>query len=237
MATVARDLLVYLAFSVLPAAGFYLSGYPDAPFYISLLVLSLVVLVAFQVWQKESGLIVAYDSNLDFWGLMLIALGVMGSLAVASYLVSNYVTASVGTVVSSIYVPVTKLGLTVGQLQLPGFYSDVLFTLTLVAPAEECAKLVTSVGLYSWLGGVFGRGGQAEAKVISAVTPIVVWALLHTYRNPMYQGQYMLVMVLTAFLAGLIIFAVMQRTKSLLAAILCHAIYNIIILYLTYNPV
>ncbi len=42
------------------------------------------------------------------------------------------------------------------------------------------------------------------------------------------------VMVATAFIAGLIMYGVMWKTKSVLAAIFVHALYNSIILYLAY---
>jgi membrane protease YdiL (CAAX protease family) len=70
------------------------------------------------------------------------------------------------------------------------------------------------------------------AKYVAVVAPIAGWALLHTFDNPAYQTQYMLVFVSSAFLAGLLMYYAMSKTKSLLAAMLIHAGYNIVILYL-----
>lgn len=225
----ARDLLIYFAFSVLPMAGFWLAGYSDTAFYMSLFVISTLVLLMFRLWHTDSQEFIKYDENLQGSTLLYVILGAMGSLMIATYLVSRYVNQSM---VSSIFVPVTKLGLSVGTLNLPAFWSDVLFTLTLVAPAEEMSKLVTHVAAYAWLK---DKIGVTFAKVLAIIVPIGTWATLHTYRNPAYQGSYMAIMVLTAFLAGLLIFYVMKKTNSVLAAILCHSLYNITVLYLTYN--
>ena len=226
---VAKDLLVYFAFCALPSAAFLLSSYPDTQFYISLFVVSSLVMLWFRVYFKDSGLL-QYDQNLVSVSLAMVLAGIVSCLVVATYMVTNYTAPTAGQWVSSIYVPSATLGLSVGQFTIPSAWSDVLFTLTLVVPAEECGKLVTQLGMYTWLKDALAG---SVAKAISIVTPIIVWGLLHTYRNPAYQGQYMMVMVATAIIAGLVMYAVMWKTKSLLAAILVHVGYNVAVLYLS----
>jgi len=229
MKKIPRDLLIFFAFSALPIAGFMLANFPNTQFDVSLLVVSLIVLLWFQQYYKETHQLLVYDENLHSMSLVYVVLGVIASLAIATYLTSAYLQQTV----SSIYVPTTKMSLSIGTTILPAFWSDVLFTLTLVAPAEECSKLVSSLGFYVWLK---DKIGDWLAKVIAIVVPIGMWALLHTYQNPQYMGEYMMVFVGTAFIAGLVIEYIMMKTKSLLAAILCHALYNCVLLYIMYHP-
>lgn len=222
-----RDFIVYFAFSVLPVASFLLLGYPDASFYLALLVFSLVVIGLMLQMKKGEKFLLEFEHDLDLKAILAIAVGAIGCLVTATAMVSNFVK-------SSLYVPVANMQLTIGDFVLPKFWSDVLFQLTLVAPSEESSKLVTQLAMFDRLKGAFGAGA---ARVVSITLPIVFWALLHTYRNPGYMGEYMFVMVGTAFLAGIIMYAVMWYTKSVLGAILVHGAYNCIVIYLTtYMP-
>jgi membrane protease YdiL (CAAX protease family) len=215
-----RDLLVFCGLTALPIAGFLLLNYPNAQFDVSLYMVSMLVLLWFRVYQKETTL-VAFDHDLDMSGLVWIVAGLLGCLVVASFLVRQYT-------ISSIYVPMTKLSLAVGTFQLPQFASDLLFTLALVAPAEEAGKLVAQTAFYTLLKDSLGK---TFGKAVSIAVPIGTWALLHTYQNPAYATPFIM---FTIFIAGGIIYAVMWKTKSLLAAILVHAAYNSVILYLQY---
>ena len=222
-----KDLLIYFALCAFPIASFMLLNYPDVQFYVSLFLVSALVIAWMHVYRKETGSrLVEYDHNLTGSGVLLILGGVMGVLVSATFLVSGFVN-------SSLYVPQAKMAMSIGSLVVPQFWSDVLFQLTLVAPAEEASKLVTSLALFDRLKGGFSVG---LAKVISICVPIFIWAILHTYRNPQYMGEYMMVFVGTAFIAGLVIEYIMMKTKSLLAAILCHSLYNCVLLYIMYHP-
>jgi membrane protease YdiL (CAAX protease family) len=107
----------------------------------------------------------------------------------------------------------------------------VLFTIVLVASSEEIAKLCVHLSLYIWLKEKFG---DSIAKLLAIIIPIFSWAILHTYRNPEYQGVNMTVAVATAFTGGLIMFAVMKWRRSIMVAILVHAAYNCAIIYMRY---
>jgi len=228
----ARDLLVYFAFSALPIAGFLLAGTADTQFYVSLFTISLLGIFGFKFYYaEETDKFLSFGEDLDGFGFVLIMLGVVGCLFISSFLISNFV----GQALTSIVVPTPKMALQVGAIALPPFWSDFLFTLTLVAPAEECSKLVTALGFFVWLKDILGKGA---AKAVAIVAPIAAWAFLHTYVNPGYQGVNMLVYVGSAFISGILIFYVMKKTKSLLAAILVHSFFNVVILFLTtsYSP-
>lgn len=232
-AKIARDLLVYLAFCALPIAGFLLAqplpGYSasDTQFYLGLLVISFVVIVSFvSMYSNEIGEFLKFDNELRGFSLALIAGGVIGCLVFASIIVSHFISPSL---VSSIIVPKISLNLSINSVTLPALWGNILYNMTLVAPAEETSKLVTMLGFYLGFKNFLGKSG---ASVLGTVVPIGVWATLHTYENPAYQGQYAFIMVGTAFIAGLIIYGVMRKTNSLLAAILVHGLYNIVLLFL-----
>jgi membrane protease YdiL (CAAX protease family) len=225
----ARDLLVYFAFCALPIAGFLLQNEPGATFDVALLSMSLLVILWFKVYYKDTSQLLDFDENLTAGGLVWVLLGIIGALGISTFMVSNF--AKTGYYISSIWVPTTTLGLSVGSVAIPKIWNDFLFTLALVVTAEECSKLVTSLGIYIWFKRFLGK---TWASIVAIAAPIGGWAYLHTYANPAYQTQFALIFVVTAFLAGLLMFYVMKRTKSLLAAMLVHAGYNITILYLTY---
>jgi membrane protease YdiL (CAAX protease family) len=216
-----RDLLIFFAISALPIASYLLTEYPNTQFYLSLLLISLVVTVWFRLYYKEPDQLIDYDENLTLYSLSLIMAGALGIVVVGSIWLGAFSK-------SLIYVPTYKIELTIGTLQLGSFFNNILFQLVLVAPSEEVTKLVTHLSFYIWLRDKFSKN---FAKAVSIGAPIGFWALLHTYQNPSYMGSNMWVAVSGAFLGGLIIFAVMHYTKSLLAAILTHFTYNAIIIY------
>jgi membrane protease YdiL (CAAX protease family) len=223
-----RDLLVYFAFCALPIAGFWLLGDPSVAFDTALLTVSLVVLFGFKIYYPNNqGMLLDWDENLNVDALLYVILGAVGCLFLAMFLTTWFVQSA--TLVSSIFVPVTKLSLQVGATTLPKFWSDVLYTIALVVTAEETSKLVTSLGLYLWLKDFLG---DMTSKVVAVVTPILGWALLHTFENPAYQTQYWFVFVGSAFACGLIMYYAMLKTKSLLAAMVIHAAFNIAALYM-----
>ena len=217
-----RDLLLFLAFSVLPIASFKLLGVPDTDFYLTLFLVSGLVIVWIRHYYREPQQLVDYDENLSFEGILFILAAVGGIMVAAALLVQGFTR-------SVLYVPTANMEMAVGQFQLSGFWNDVLFQLVLVGPSEECIKLAVHLAFYIWLVPLLGK---STSRIIAITGPILFWALLHTYRNPTYTGALMVPMVAAAFVGGLIIFAVMYYTKSLLAAILTHAAYNIVILYI-----
>lgn len=225
----ARDLLIFCGLTALPIAGFMLANFPDTQFYVSLYLLSVVVVIWASHYRQEASPFV-FDQNLGLTAFAYIAIGTVAVLTVSTVLVRQFVS-------SSLYVPTTQLQMQLPSgIELPPFWADVLFNVALVAPAEEFGKLVTSISLYNAVKGTFG---DFTGKVVSTAIPVFSWAILHTYRNPDYQGTYMAVLVGTACAAGAIMYVVLWKTKSLLAPIFVHALYNAIILYwrYTYPPV
>ena len=218
-----RDLLLFFVFAGVPIVNFWLQGYPDTPFYVGMFVIFLVMLVLLRQYHKEHEYerLLDYDENLHFDSFIWIALGVAGAYIVSSVIVSQYTK-------SVIWVPTHNLELGLGSLLLSGFWGDVLYQLVLVAPAEELCKLSLHLAFYMKLKGAFS---DLPARAVSIAAPIFFWSLLHVYAWEMHH-EFMLYLMVAAFVGGLIFFAVMYKTKSVLAAILTHAAYNGIIIYL-----
>lgn len=217
-----RDLILFFAFAGLPIVSFWLQDYPDTPFFASMLVVFLITLIWMGTENKPETYknLVNYNANLDLVSLIWIVLGVLGTYFVSSVFVRGFTT-------SSIWVPTHNLEMTyLNSFQLSGFWNDVLFQLVLVAPAEELCKLNLHLAFYLKLKGAIGEG---FARGIAIGAPIFFWAMLHAYRA--YTGPNMFTLMAAAFVGGLIIFAVMYKTSSLMGAILAHAGYNILVLY------
>lgn len=229
-----RDLLLFFAFAGFPIAGFLLEGvYSDAIFYAVLTVLFLVILVWLRQYHNEHHFkgLVDYDENLHFQSFLWIGAGIMGAFVAASLVVA-YLPVAGQKISSVIWVPVHQAQLTFPgtAFALSAFWSDILFQLVLVAPAEELCKLVLSLALYIKLRGTFSHG---TAAVASIAIPIFFWSMLHVYRA--YTGPLQVSYLVAAFIGGLVFFAVMKTTRSLLAAILTHFGYNALVFYLYYQ--
>ena len=220
-----KDLLVFFAIASLPIASFLLLNYPDTQFYISMLLVSLVVIVWLEKHNEKP--VVTYTENLTLEKLAIVLGGVLGCLAVSTFFTSTFLQ-------SVLYVPMQKLDLTYGGFMLPAFWTDILFTFVLVVTAEECTKLVIILALYTWLRDRFGAGFSKWTAVAIAVGG---WALLHTYSNPLsYGGPNGWVYLTAAAICGVIMFLVLQYTHSLLATMLVHFGYNATVLYMSYYP-
>lgn len=218
-----RDWILFFVFAGVPIVSFWLQNYPDTPFYSGMLVIFLIVLLWLKQDHTESQQLIDYDENLHFESFLWIFLGVIGCYFMSSMMVRQFTQ-------SSIWVPKHNLEVTYGGFQLSGFWNDLLFQLVLVAPAEELCKLALHLAFYMKLKGAFGEG---TAKVASIGVPIFFWSMLHIYRA--YTGPQMATMLAAAFVGGLIIFAVMYKTRSLMAAILTHAGYNVLVLWVIQN--
>ena len=98
---------------------------------------------------------------------------------------------------------------------------DLLYNFVLVAPAEENIKLVTTLALWR----------KFKNEFLAIGLPIGVWATLHAYQS--YLGALMPVLVVSAFVSGLVLFAVLKYTNSLENAILSHGLYNSLVVVAT----
>lgn len=196
--------------------------YLQTLFYLVLLLLNVMCLVLLEVFMKgRDWRFFNYLQNLNQEAVLWIMIGVLG-VYVSAVLIQNLVS-------SAIYIP-KVVSLAISGVTLGHVASIFLYNVCLVANAEETTKLVAHQTIYlylhdrlpeKWLNSKLDEG-------ISVTLPIGFWATLHAYVA--YVGNIMPQLVVSAFIGGLIIFAVMWKTKSLVAAILVHGIYNTAVL-------
>lgn len=228
-----RDLLLFFIFAGVPIVSFWLQieTYPETPFFLGMLLIFLVMILWLRQYHQESDFatLVDYDENLHAESFMWIALGIIGAYTAAAFITSQLSTANLGNV---LWIPSHEVSFKIpgGGFQLSPFWGDILFMLVLQVPAEELCKLALHVGFYMRLKPALGA---QWAKVFSIGAPIFFWAMLHVYRA--YTGPDMFKLLLAAFIGGLIIFAVMWKTKSVLAAIIVHFGYNAVIYYMLHG--
>lgn len=196
-------------------------------FYLMLLLMNLVCLLFIMFYygepEQDHEQLVDWDENLTQKALAWILIGVVGVYFV-SVVIQNLVS-------SSIYIPevvsLSVAGITFGELA-----SIIIYNICLVSNSEEMTKMTAHLVIYLWLKDKFGEEKTEKyhdwIKGTAIVIPIGFWAVLHAYVA--YVGKIMPILVISAFTGGLIIFGVLWQTRSLIAAILVHGLYNIVVL-------
>jgi len=182
-------------------------------FYALTWLISLIMLLWMQVYQghPSSGDVTDYDENLRREHLPWLIGGIAAMIIVSSVLVASFTR-------SALYVPRPGAVLSAAApLSTAALMDDLLYNFVLVAPAEETMKLMGILALY----------GKTGNKWLSVAFPVGVWAALHGYFA--YVGTLMPVLILSAFISGLILYVVMQQTGSLLNAVLAHACFNSVV--------
>jgi len=187
-------------------------------FYATLLVMNWMCLILIRIYYKEQSQLVDYDENLTQQHFVYILLAVIG-VFVSCTVISQPWTSSV------IHVP--TFSTQQPTLSTSAFVMAVLYNFALIANSEETTKIVGHNALYLYLIGTYPQR-EKEVKAFSILTPIGFWATLHAYVA--YVGPLIWQLVFAAFVAGLIIFAVTYKTRSLLAAVIVHGMYNVIVL-------
>jgi len=188
-------------------------------FYIALLCLNWISLVLIYLhYTKDHAELefIPYLSNITQKGWALILLGVAVSWILAAVLSSPWTS-------SVIHVPLFSMGT---DISFTVIMTAMLSNFALIANSEETTKLVGHNALYLYLYFKYPNH-KKEIQTVSAVVPIGFWAVLHAYIA--YTGALVWQLVLAAFVVGIVIFAVLWKTKSLLAAIIIHGTYNVII--------
>lgn len=206
-----------------PVAHFKLQEYAHIDLYLSLMTFSLFGVIMVKHYYKDRHLPFDFDENLTAEAWLWIGGAVVGILGLSAFFSS--VTLPTGQFdATTVIVP------TFGwAYQFPTFVNDMLFNLTLIAPAEELAKLVSTCAIYLML----KQYRFIEEKIrlaISVIVPCFFWSVLHVYGNPQYIGHP--AYVISAFVSGIILYVVLWKTKSLLAMIMAHGFYNCLVIYM-----
>ena len=215
----ARDLTIFFVATGLAAVHFLLKtqGTPLEPvtwIYILMWTMSLVLLLWLKVYGGERDDLVDYDENLKRDHLPFLFGAVAAIVVVSSLFVSGFAQ-------SAIYVPRPGLALNVAD-RAAAVMDDLLYNFVLVAPAEENIKLVAIITLYR----------KTENELLSVGLPVGFWALLHGYVA--YVGPYMWILILSAFISGLILYGLLKYTRSLENAILAHGCFNSFVILSSY---
>jgi membrane protease YdiL (CAAX protease family) len=214
-----RDLLVFFTVAGLAAVHFLLKTKGTLMeqatlLYVLMLLIALIILLWLRVYNGEQGDLVDYDENLRRDHLPIL----FGSVAAIAVLSSMLVRAFTR---SALYIPRPSQLLSLNVSPTAALIDDLLYNFVLVAPSEETVKLMGMLTLYRKTGN----------ELVSVAFPVGIWAALHAYHA--YLGELMPVLVICAFLSGLILYMVLKYTQSLENSILSHAIYNSLVVLST----
>lgn len=179
--------------------------------YMLMLVMSLILLLWLRIYYGQAGDLVDYDENLKRSHLPIL-FGSVAAIAIISSVIVRTFTQS------AIYVPRPGALLSAAPLSTAALIDDLLYNFVLVAPAEETVKLMAMLTMYR----------RTRNMPLSVGFPVGVWAVLHAYQA--YLGTLMPILVFSAFLSGLVLFAVLKYTESLENAIIAHGLYNSIVI-------
>jgi membrane protease YdiL (CAAX protease family) len=157
-----------------------------------------------------------YYENLNLAGLLYILASVAGMLLVSSFFV-GLMGASV------LYYPTVFSTLaTVGGASsiFTSILGEMVFQFACVATAEELLKFTVYTELRERYGSV----------ALAIVLSVGIWAGFHALQA--YQNVYY---VIPAFLCGLILLFLLENTKSIVAPIIAHGLYNTATVILAYT--
>ena len=210
-----RDLTIFNVLTGLAAVHFLLKTKGTVMegatwMYVLMWVLSVVMLLWLRVYggrSGEQGDLVDYDENLEAHHFPILIGSVVVIILLSSLVVSSFTK-------SSIYIPLPSALLSEAPGSTAAVLDDLLYNFVLVAPAEENIKLMTTLALWR----------KFKNEILAICLPIGVWAALHAYQA--YLGALMPVLVISAFVSRLVLFAVLKYTSSLENAILSHGLYN-----------
>jgi hypothetical protein len=193
-------------------------------FYTILLALNWISLILIYVMYKGTRNLVNYMENLTHSAFLYILVAIVGVFIFAAVISRPWKT-------TAIYVPsFAQINLSFTNFDFGVFIMAILTNFALVANSEETTKLIGHNALYLYLMSKYPESPKM-ATGLSVLAPITFWSLLHAYIA--YTGPLIWQLVLAAWVAGMIIFAVLWKTQSLLAAITVHGSYNVIVVTAT----
>ena len=214
----ARDISVFLIVYAISITFFILKTYNDPYLFsatIAFAVMASLSLFAAVYTRSEEN----YYRNLTLTDLFytLIALFVM-------VIVSSFFVGFIGK--SVLYYPTvfaTLLSTISGTSVFTCLLGEMVYQFAAVATGEELLKFVAYTEFRQ----------RYKSLLLAVVLPVGFWAGFHAlqaYQNLLY--------IIPAFICGLILLALLEKTKSIIAPIIAHGAYNSLCIYFTYrgNP-
>jgi membrane protease YdiL (CAAX protease family) len=209
------DISIFLIVFAVSITYFILKTYNNPTLFSATLaftVMASVSLFAALYTHSEEG----YYQNLTFMGLVYVIVAVVGMIAVGSFFI-GMIGASV------LYFPTVFSSLaTVGGASsiFTGILGEMVYQFTAVATGEELLKFVAYTELKD----------RYKSTVLAVAISVGFWAGFHAlqaYKNVYY--------VIPAFMCGLILLFLLEVTKSVIAPIIAHGLYNTISILLSYT--
>jgi len=218
-----RDLVAYFTLSAFPVSFFLLSTFNTTLFgntiaFSMMLAISLLTLLAVKIYTPDIGEegegIADFDENLTGHSLLIAFLIGVGTLALAALMLQ--VPKQSLLYISKPHIPLFAIGPISPQL-----VGDILYQFTLVSPAEETLKLA---GIYA----LHGRMGETPySEAFSVSIPVALWATFHSI-----LAGFTPILMIIAFIAGILFYLGQRFTGSLLTPILAHGVFNSTIILL-----
>lgn len=201
--------------------AFLLKGFTDQTAFNTALVYTAGYAVAiggllFSKFVKEKSPVV-WSKDLSKADLGWTVMGFLGMLVVVMFLTA-YLTSSTSTQASWLGVLYVPRGAQFATLDPK--ISDVLYNFALVAPAEELLVVSAAVGFT-----LQKRLPALSNPYVGLTIARAIWALMHAYLS--YQNE---LLIIPAFVAGLIMSLVMMKTQNVISAIAMHGSWNSIII-------
>jgi membrane protease YdiL (CAAX protease family) len=184
-------------------------------FYIVMWLASMVILILCRLFYHDVDQF-EYWKPLSQSKLFYVLGGFLAVLFVSSILLRAFTKSS-----ASIWVPQPQMALAIGTLSLSSIMNDLFFQVALVCNSEETLILAFSQIV---------RKKVATTSYFKYAVPIAIgipragWALLHAYVS--YTGALMPILVLSAFISGVIMSYAFYKTKSFMVALLIHFGFN-----------
>lgn len=193
-------------------------------FYTILLALNWISLILIYIFYKDTRNLVNYMENLNRDSFIYILVGIVAVFMFAAVISRPWHT-------SAIFVPTfAAMNFSLTNFDFYALIMAILVNFALVANSEETTKLIGHNALYLYLTSRYPERPDV-IKYASVLAPITFWSLLHAYVA--YIGPLIWQLVFAAWVAGMIIFAVLWKTRSLLAAVTIHGSYNVIVVTAT----
>jgi membrane protease YdiL (CAAX protease family) len=209
------DISIFLIVFAVSITYFILKTYNDAGLFsatIAFTIMASVSLFAALYSQSEEG----YYQNLNLYGLFFTLGAVVSMIAVSSFFV-GILGASV------LYFPTVFATLkSVGGASsiFTSLLGEMVYQFTAVATGEELLKFVAYTELKD----------RYKSTVLAVAISVGFWAGFHAlqaYRNLYY--------IIPAFICGVILIMLLEYTKSILAPIIAHGLYNTTSILVAYS--